>query len=239
MCLCSLSHFKLEYFAMRKIILWITAVLLLIIIVLGGNLIIFEKNGLIVSKGSPIEKYSKENSALLVIDIQEYTTGKMGDNESYIKASASLIRKLNRIIDSAFVRNIPVIYVRSEVSNVLVNLLNNSLAKGSKGVVLDKRLNLISDYIITKQREDAFSNPALDRILINQKVNKLYVTGLDASHCVKSTMQAAQNRGYKVIAINDAILAVSDSLKTKMLGEYRARKIDIINSAEFLDSPEH
>jgi len=221
---------------MKKIILWIVAVLLLAIIVLGGNLIIFEKNGLKVSKGSPIEKYPKENSALLVIDIQEYTTGKMADNESYIKASDSLIKKLNRIIDSAFVRNIPVIYVRSEVSNVLVNLLNNSLAKDSKGVVLDKRLNLVSDYIITKQREDAFSNPRLDSILIRHKVNKLYITGLDAAHCVKSTMQAAQNRGYKVIAINDAILAVSDSLKTKMLGEYNASKFNIITSADFFKS---
>jgi nicotinamidase-related amidase len=221
---------------MKKIFLWIVVVLLLVIIVLGGNLIIFEKNGLKVSKGSPIEKYPKENSALLVIDIQEYTTGKMADNESYIKASDSLIKKLNRIIDSAFVRNIPVIYVRSEVSNVLVNLLNNSLAKESKGVVLDKRLNLVSDYTITKQREDAFSNPRLDSVLIKHKVNKLYVTGLDAAHCVKSTMQAAQNRGYKVIAINDAILAVSDSLKTKMLGEYNASKFNIINSAEFFNS---
>jgi nicotinamidase-related amidase len=221
---------------MKKIILWIIAVLLLVIIVLGGNLIIFEKNGLKVSQGLPIEKYPKDNSALLVIDIQEYTTGKMADNESYIKASDSLIKNLNRIIDSAFRRNMPVIYVRSEVSNVLVNLLNNSLAKGSKGVVLDKRLNLVSDNIITKQREDAFSNPRLDSILIKQKVNKLYVTGLDAAHCVKSSMQAAQNRGYKVMAINDAILAVSDSLKTKMLGEYKARKINIISSSDFFNS---
>jgi len=173
---------------------------------------------------------------LLVIDIQEYTTGKLADNESYIKASDSLIKKLNRIIDSAVVRNIPVIYVRSEITNALVNLLNNSVAKGSPGVAFDKRLNVVSDYIVTKQREDAFHNPLLDSILIKQKVSKIYVTGLDAAHCVKSTMLAAKNRGYKVLAINDAILAVSDSLKTKMIGEYRASNIDVINSAEFFNS---
>ncbi|MDO9256579.1 MAG: isochorismatase family cysteine hydrolase [Bacteroidales bacterium] len=221
---------------MKKSFLWIVAVLLLVIIVLGGNLIIFEMNGLKVSQGSPIAKYASDHSALLVIDIQEYTTGELAENESYKKSSDSLIRKLNRIIDSAFVRNIAVIYVRSEVSNVLVNLINNSLAKGSKGVALDKRLNVVPDFIITKQQEDAFSNPRLDSILISQKVNRLYVTGLDASHCVKSTMQAAQNRGYNVMAINDAILAVSDSLKTKMLGDYKASKINVINSADFFNS---
>jgi len=221
---------------MKKIIIWIVVIVLFVVIVLGGNLIIFERNGLKVSKGSPISTYPTENPALLVIDIQEYTTGKLADMECYITASDSLIRKVNQIIDSAAIRRIPVIYVRSEVSNVLVNLLNNSIAKGSEGVALDKRLNVVSDYIIPKQREDAFSNPQLDDILVQQHINKLYVTGLDAAHCVKSTMQAAKNRGYKVLAINDAILAQSDSLKTKMLAEYKAGNIEIITSSEFLNS---
>ncbi len=221
---------------MKKIIVWIVVIILFVVIVLGGNLIIFENNGLKVSKGSPIPIYKTDNSALLVIDIQEYTTGKLADMECYKKASDSLIRKLNLMIDSAVVRKMLIIYVRSEVSNVLVNLLNNSIAKGSEGVALDKRLNVVSDYIVTKQREDAFSNPILDNILIKNQISKLYVTGLDAEHCVKSTMQAAKNRGYKVLAINDAILAQSDSLKIKMLAGYRSNKIGIIDASEFLNS---
>lgn len=221
---------------MKKIIIWIVVIVLFVVIILGGNLIIFERNGLKVSKGVPISTYPTENPALLVIDIQEYTTGKLAEMECYSKASDSLIRKVNQMIDSAVMSKIPIIYVRSEVSNVLVNLLNNSIAKGSEGVALDKRLNVVSDYIIPKQREDAFSNPQLDNILVQQHINKLYVTGLDAAHCVKSTMQAAKNRGYKVLAINDAILAQSDSLKTKMLAEYKSGKIEIISSSEFLNS---
>lgn len=221
---------------MKKIIIWIVVIVLFVVIILGGNLIIFERNGLKVSKGVPISTYPTENPALLVIDIQEYTTGKLAEMECYSKASDSLIRKVNQMIDSAVMSKIPIIYVRSEVSNVLVNLLNNSIAKGSEGVALDKRLNVVSDYIIPKQREDAFSNPQLDNILVQQHINKLYVTGLDAAHCVKSTMQAAKNRGYKVLAINDAILAQSDSLKTKMLAEYKSCKIEIISSSEFLNS---
>jgi len=219
---------------MKRIILWTVAILLLIVIVLGGNLVLFEKNGLKISQGSPISKYKSENSALLVIDIQEYTTGKLADNESYIKVAGSLIKKLNCMIDSAGARDIPVIYVRSEISDPLINLLNSSIAKGSEGAAFDKRLKVVSDYIVPKQREDAFSNPGLDSILIKLKVSKLYVTGLDAAHCVNSTMKAAQNRGYKVLAINDAIISDSDSLKTSMLNEYKARNIGIINSDDFL-----
>lgn len=149
---------------MKKNIPWIVALLLLVIVVLGVNLIIFERNGLKVSKGLPIGKYAFDNSALFVVDIQEYTTGKLADIEHYIDASDSLIKKLNRIIDSAVVRNIPVVYIRSEVSNTLVKLLNNLMAKGSLGVNFDERLNVVSGYIITKQREDAYHNPLLDSI---------------------------------------------------------------------------
>lgn len=221
---------------MKKVILWIIAVILFVVILLGGNLILFERQGLMVSQGTPIKKYDVETPALLVIDVQEYTTGKLSTDTCYTAASDNYIRLLNRIIDTARLKNIPVVYVKSVVSDFLINLINNSLKPDSPGAAFDKRLNLVSDYIVSKQREDAFSNPRLDSILISKQVSKLYVIGLDAAHCVKSTMKAAQNRGYKISVINDAVLSKSDSLKTSMLVEYRAWNIDIINSAEFFSS---
>lgn len=49
-------------------------------------------------------------------------------------------------------------------------------------------------------------------------------------------MQASLNRGYIVLVINDVILAVSDSIKTNVLKEYRDMNIDVINSAEFFSA---
>lgn len=221
---------------MKRILIWIGLALLLIVVVLGGNLVLFLKQGQKVSQGVPIKKYNSEKSALLVIDIQEYTTGKLSADTCYTNGSDNYIGLINRIIDTALVNDIPVVYVKSEISDILINLINNSLKPGSAGVSFDKRMTIISDLIVSKQREDAFSNPHLDSILISNQVSKLYVTGLDAAHCVKSTMLAAKNRGYKILAINDAIVAKSDSLKAKMLIEYRERGIDIINSDTFFKS---
>lgn len=221
---------------MKRILIWIGLTLLLMLVVLGGNLVIFEKQSSKVSQGLPIRKYNSEKSALLVIDLQEYTTGKLSADTCYTEGSDNYIGLINRIIDTARVKDIPVVYVKSEISDILINLINNSLKPGSPGVSFDKRMKVISDLIVSKQREDAFSNPRLDSILISNQVSKLYVTGLDAAHCVKSTMLAAKNRGYKIIVINDAIVAKSDLLKAKMLIEYTEKGIDIVNSEDFLNS---
>jgi nicotinamidase-related amidase len=221
---------------MKRILIWIGLSLLLIVIVLGGKLMLLERQSTIVSQGTPIKKYDTEKSALLVIDLQEYTTGKLSADTCYTEGSDNYIGLINRIIDTARVKDIPVVYVKSEISDILINLINNSLKPGSPGVSFDKRMKVISDLIVSKQREDAFSNPRLDSILISNQVNKLYVTGLDAAHCVKSTMLAAKNRGYKILAINDAIVAKSDSLKAKMVIEYKEKGIDIVNSEDILNS---
>lgn len=218
---------------MKKIIIFTVLVIVLIAAVLFVNLLIFEKSAEKVTKGNPIATYQDEKSALLVIDIQEYTTGKLAADTNYIKVSDSMITLVNRMIDSARVNEIPVIYVRSEVTNMLVNLLNSSMAKGSAGVANDKRLHVVSDFDITKQKQDAFSNSRLDSILIENHVNKLYITGLDAAFCVNSTIQAALNRGYKITVIGDAVISKTDSLRTKMFDEYSAKGVNIINSEEF------
>ena len=219
--------------SMKRILLWLVIVLVLIVAVLFGNLLLFERAAKNISEGVPIATSAVDKSALLVIDIQEGTTGKLALKESYIKAADSLIRLVNRLVDSASKRNVPVIYVRSEVSNVLVNLINNSMSTGSEGAALDKRLKVVSDFYIPKQKQDAFSNPILDSILIANQVNKLYITGLDAGFCVNSTIEAALKRGYAITVISDAVLSETDSLKVQVFERLKAKGVTFLNSGEF------
>jgi nicotinamidase-related amidase len=62
----------------------------------------------------------------------------------------------------------------------------------------------------------------------------LYVVGIDAAYCVKSTILGAKNRGYYVAAITDAILSKSDSLKNRMFGEYEKNNVKLMTSVDFL-----
>lgn len=130
---------------------------------------------------------------------------------------------------------VPVIYIKSEISDPILNLLNNSYKKGSEKAALDKRLLEVSDHIISKNRGDAFSNPQLDSLLTGAKVNHLIITGLDAAHCVNSTIQAAKNRGYRITVISDAVISKTDSLKQVKLQDFKKEGLEVVASSAYIE----
>ncbi len=220
---------------MKKIIISIVSILVLFILILVINYLIFQHTAVQISKGEPITQKDTVKQALLVIDIQEGTTGNYSDNDYYIMKSEELINTINFLADSSVRNNIPVIYIKNEITNFLINILNDTYAPGSPGSKLDARLNIVSDIIIIKDKSDAFSNSALDSFLIKNEINKLVFTGLDLAHCVNSTIVAAENRKYNICLISDAVLAKSDSLKKVKLDEFKLRGIKVIPSNEYFE----
>ena len=218
----------------KKILIRILLAFLIFFIVVAVNLAFFIKNSKIISEGEPISVYNTTHSALLVIDIQEATTGSVSVDNCYKEHSDSFISQTNQIISAAQDKNIQVIYIRSEVNNKLVNLINNSMAPNSKGSQLDHRLKVISENIIPKEKQDAFSNPLLDEILIKHKINKLYIIGLDAAQCVYSTIQAAKNRSYRITVIREAVISETEELKAQMLVKYEELNAHVISMNEFI-----
>jgi len=212
----------------KKIVFGIIGTIILFIIIVFVNLIIFEKNGSIISTGKPIENFAEHHSALLVIDIQEATTGDVSMYPFFQKNSDDLIKTINQLAESFKGQNIPVIYVRSEINNPLVNLLNASYAKGSPGAKNDKRLKIVSDLEVVKKGKDSFRNTGLDSILSGNRVNEIYIVGLDAAECVNATVEAAQNRNYRVNLIDEAILSKSKEMKDSMMVIFKDKGVNVI-----------
>ena len=221
---------------MKKIIIAIISVPLLIILILAINFFIFQKTAVQVSKGSPISQKDTIKQALLVIDIQEGTTGSYSDEDYYQSKAEDLIRTINQIADSSARYNIPVVYIKNEIHNFLINILNDTYAPGSPGAKLDGRLKVVSEIILNKDRGDAFSNPALDSLLIKNEISKLVITGLDLAHCINSTIMAAKNRNYNISLISDAVLAKSDSLKDVGLDKFNQSGIEVVPSSNYFDN---
>lgn len=213
----------------KRIIFGIIGTIILFVVIVIVNLIIVQKNESIVSKGKPIKKYIEHNYALLVIDIQEATTGEFSMYPFFKTNSDNLIKNINQIVESFNSQNNPVIYVRSEITNPLTNLINSSYAKGSLGAKNDKRLKIVSGLEVVKSGKDSFRNTNLDSILTNNKVNELYIVGLDAAECVSATVEAAQNRNYKVNLVAEAILSKSKEMKDSMIVNFKYRGARVIN----------
>jgi nicotinamidase-related amidase len=193
-----------------------------IFLVVFGNQWIYNKTSARITRGVPIDQDESLNTALLIIDIQEGTTGEVSEAEGYIEQSEDLIPNLNRIIDTALARNWTVIYIGTEVVNPLTKILNNNLARGSLSAEFDKRLNIRSDLVVTKRKYDSFNRTGLDEILKEHGVGSLVVTGLDAGACVYSTIRAALNRGYRVEVIEEGVIAGNLEAKQEMIEEYRS-----------------
>jgi nicotinamidase/pyrazinamidase len=213
----------------KKIIFGILGTIILFVLIVFINLIISGQYESIVTKGQPIENYSKRKSALLVIDIQEATTGQFSMYPFFRKNSDELIKNINRIADSFNNHNILVIHIRSEISNPLINLLNSSYAKGSPGAQFDKRIKTTSGLEVIKRAKDSFKNTNLDSILTSNKVSDLYIVGLDAAECINATVEASQNRNYKVNLIEEAILSKSTEMKDSMIAVFKDRSVKVLH----------
>ena len=221
---------------MKKIIISIISIPVLFILILAVNYIIFQHTVKQISQGKPITQSDTIKQALLVIDIQEGTTGNYSDYEYYKMKSDEIINTINLLADSSVKSQIPVIYIKTVLHNFLINILNDTYAPESPGARLDARLNLVSDVVFSKDKSDAFCNSALDSFLVKNAVNKLVFTGLDLSGCVNSTLLAADNRNYDICLISDAVLAKSDSVKEEKIDEFKQRGYDVISSTEYFEA---
>ena len=220
---------------MKKIIISVLSIVVFCILILVVNYLIVVRSSSEISIGKPIIQRDLIKRAVLVIDIQEGLTGKFSSIDYLISNSEKLINVVNQITDSSSRNSIPIVYIKNEISNPLINILNNSMERGSPGAELDTRLKLVSDYIISKDKGDAFSNPLLDSILIKNDINVLVFTGLDLAECVNSTILAAANRNYKICVISDAVITESDSLKNSILEKFKQSGFEVITSDEYFE----
>ncbi|MCP4309837.1 MAG: cysteine hydrolase [Bacteroidetes bacterium] len=214
---------------MKKILFRLLLVIGGFILILVLNLFLHNVTASRITMGTPITSSGSGHTTLLVIDIQEGTTGGSSITDSYKKQSNMLIRNINRIITEAHEKKWSVIYIQSEVVNPLINLLNNTMARGSEGAKLDKRLAVSSDLIVTKRKNDSFNRTNLDQILEAYGTERVVVVGLDAVHCIKSTIIGALNRGYQVAVIPEGIITEAKSDKLRILEEYQDLGVKIID----------
>lgn len=219
----------------KKILTGIAGVVILFVLVVVVNLLIVNNDQKKISQGKRIQEYEHPQPALLVIDIQEATTGEYSLYPFFRSNAENLLLNINRAAGSFDQHQLPVIFVKSEITNPLINLINNSYAKGSASAAFDQRLNVVSDLQLSKKVKDSFRNTRLDSLLIINQVNEIYVAGVDAAECVNATVQAALNRGYRIHILRDAVLSKSQAATDSMMVVFTGLGASVV----ITDSLEH
>jgi nicotinamidase-related amidase len=192
------------------------------------------------TKGQRIAEYASVKKALLVIDIQEDFTGTTAKPPFPYEDCDKTIATVNELIDKAHSENVIVVYLKQEFVGFFGTIYSKifckgAVIKGRPGTAADKRISIVTDYVYSKSKGDAFSSPEFERCLITNEVNELYLVGLDAEFCIYYTAKGALNRGYKVNIITDGIFLLDEKKRDGLFQKYKNDGIILITSSECIN----
>ena len=150
-----------------------------------------------------------ENKALVVIDLQNDIT------KNYKK----IIGQVNTAIDWAVANNFHVIYIR----HYNLSEKTRTFKPGTKGSDLVPELRVASENIFDKSKASALTSEAFTDYIEKNGIVEFYITGADATGCVKSSSYNLAKAGYKVNVISDCITSY-DLKKVDPMLTYFAKK---------------
>ncbi len=158
-----------------------------------------------------------KNSALVVIDLQNDIT----------KNYREIVERVNRAIAWAVETEMYVVYIK-----------HNNLSAGTRtfkpnthGAELVPELDVVSDFIFVKSKSNALTSEDFLRFIEDHGITEFFLTGADATACVKSTCFNMTKSGYKVHVLSDCVTSYDKKKLPEMLAYYENKG----SSVESLD----
>ena len=175
----------------------------------------------------PQEKpFDAGRTALLIIDLQyldAHPDGWMGRlcrvqgrpdllNERWAFID-DILPNVRRLQDACRAGGIELIHIRVKYLTKDCRDGQRSLAKDEKAISADARdddfLEMVApqgdELVIDKTSAGTFNSTAIDQILRNMKVDRLWVTGIVTEGCVELTARDAADRGFYVTLVKDCL----------------------------------
>ena len=157
--------------------------------------------------------------ALVVIDIQNDIT----------KHYRDIIENINSAIDWAVGQGMAIIYIK-----------HNNLSPGTrtfkpdtKGAELAPELKVVSDHIFIKTKANSLTSIDFSEYIQENGIDEFYITGADATACVKSTCFNMTKAGYAVHVISDCVTSYDLKKIPDMLTYYADKDCEVRTLAEY------
>ena len=157
--------------------------------------------------------------ALVVIDIQNDIT----------KHYRDIIDDLNAAIDWAVEREMDIVYIK-----------HNNLSPGtrtfkpdSKGAELVPDLKIVSNKVFVKTKANALTSEEFSAYIRENGIDEFFITGADATGCVKSTCFSMTKAGYTVHVISDCVTSYDLKKLPEMLTYYAAKGCEVRTLQEY------
>ena len=157
--------------------------------------------------------------ALVVIDIQNDITRHYRD----------IIDRLNTAIEWAAESGMEIIYIQH--NNLSAG--SRTFMPGTKGVELVPELKIVSDHIFVKTKANALTSEAFSEFIRSRDIREFFITGADATGCVKSTCFNMTKAGYAVHVISDCVTSYDLKKLPDMLTYYAAKGCEVRTLDEY------
>nr|MCR5795876.1 cysteine hydrolase [Solobacterium sp.] len=107
---------------------------------------------------------------------------------------------------------------------------------GTKGAELVTELKIVSDHIFVKTKANALTSEDFSEYILENSIDEFYVTGADATACVKSTCFNMAREGYTVHVISDCVTSYDLKKMPEMLSYYADKGCEVRTLAEYMES---
>lgn len=179
--------------------------------------------------------FNKENSALLIIDMQnafinpEGSLSKMGLDTS---RTSIVIDPIKQLKEEFKAQNRPVIYIQHThrkdrtdaglIAKVFPPImdLGHCMEGTWDGEIIEELKPEEDDYIVRKHRFSAFYNTQLEEVLHGLGVETLVVVGIATNVCVESTVRDAFYRDYNVFVPREATASYTVEQEQGAIGNF-------------------
>lgn len=155
-----------------------------------------------------------QKKALVIIDIQNDITKNYRD----------VIDNINKAIDWAVDNEIHVVYIRHE--NLSAG--TRTFKPNTPGAELVPDLKIVSRNIFTKCKGNALTSEEFSEFIRKNEICDFYITGADATACVKSTCYNLRKADYGVNVLADCITSYDKRKIDEMLRYYESKGSKII-----------
>ena len=159
------------------------------------------------------------HNALLVIDIQNDITKNYRD----------IIDRLNAAIVWAAEQGMDVVYIKH--NNLSPG--TRTFKPGTKGEELVPELKLVSDRVFVKTKANALTSEAFSAYIRERGIDEFFITGADATACVKSTCFNMTKAGFRVHVISDCVTSYDVKKLPEMFAYYADKGCEVQPLAEY------
>lgn len=175
----------------------------------------------------------QEQSALLFIDVQNFSAHKQGSEFKHLSADEfeqrygwyftelenRVIPNMQRLLNAFRQANIEVLHTTIESltadgrdRSLDYKITGFHVPKGSwDGKVIDELAPTADEIWLPKSSSSVFISTHIDYLLRNLGVKQLVISGLITDQCVESAIRDACDLGYLVTQVTDACLTYSQS----------------------------